>query len=82
MKGAELTQQMQLQKTEQNYRRYRERDWRIGQGRKGQVGSGMRAIFLGGSGSRNGSSGTGVFLPRVAKDPVELKKKSGTTIWS
>ncbi|KAL8548873.1 hypothetical protein ACS0TY_007946 [Phlomoides rotata] len=72
VKGGELTQQMQFQKTEQNYGRYRE-----GKRRNGQVGSGMRAVFLGGSGSRNGSSGTGVFLPRVATKSVEPKKKSG-----
>ncbi|PIN05279.1 hypothetical protein CDL12_22168 [Handroanthus impetiginosus] len=65
----------QVQKPEQNYvRRYRGRDWRVGYRGKEHDGSGMRAIFLGGSGFRNGSSGTGVFLPN---DPVEQKKKSG-----
>lgn len=39
--------------------------------------SGMRAVFLGGSGSGNGSSGTGVFLPRGAgNDPPESRKKT------
>lgn len=48
-------------------------------------GAGMRAIFLGGSGSINGSSGTGVFLPRTINNPnppptatkEPKKKKSG-----
>lgn len=71
VKGGELTQRVQFQKTEQNYGRYRERNWK-----NGQVGSGMRAVFLG---SRNGSCGTGVFLPRVANDSTESKKKSGNT---
>lgn len=41
-------------------------------------GSGMRAVFLGGSGSRSGSSGTGVFLPRGngISNPPEVRKKS------
>ncbi|KAH6837141.1 hypothetical protein C2S53_018239 [Perilla frutescens var. hirtella] len=78
VKGAELTQQMQTQKMEHNYERCRDRDWRSGVGRKENSGSGMRAIFLGGPGSRNGSSsGTGVFLPRVTNNPVQPKKKSG-----
>lgn len=76
VKGGELTQQT---KTEQSYGRYRGgREWRGGAGRKGRSGSGMQAVFLGGSGSRNGSpAGTGVFLPRATKDSVELKKKTG-----
>lgn len=42
------------------------------------TGAGMRAIFLGGSGSINGSSGTGVFLPRgINPTANETKKKSG-----
>ncbi|OIT38468.1 PREDICTED: uncharacterized protein LOC109239383 [Nicotiana attenuata] len=42
------------------------------------TGAGMRAIFLGGSGSINGSSGTGVFLPRrINPTANEPKKKSG-----
>ncbi|KAE9461087.1 hypothetical protein C3L33_07036, partial [Rhododendron williamsianum] len=41
-------------------------------------GSGMSAVFLGGSGSRSttGSSGTGVFLPRAISNPPEVRKKS------
>lgn len=50
-------------------------------------GAGIRAIFLGGSGSINGSSGTGVFLPRTINNPNPLptaktepkKKKSGSS---
>ncbi|RWR92081.1 hypothetical protein CKAN_02127400 [Cinnamomum micranthum f. kanehirae] len=41
-----------------------------------QPGSGMRAVFLGGQGSRE-SCGTGVFLPRRAGNPTETRKKSG-----
>nr|XP_027089103.1 serum factor response D-like [Coffea arabica] len=40
------------------------------------AGSGMRAIFLGGS-ERNGSSGTGVFLPSATYSTPEPKRKSG-----
>lgn len=40
-------------------------------------GSGMRAVFLGGPRLKNGSSGTGVFLPRGTIDPPEARKKSG-----
>ncbi|XP_054810964.1 uncharacterized protein LOC129312404 isoform X1 [Prosopis cineraria] len=40
-------------------------------------GSGTRAVFRGGSGSRTGSCGTGVFLPRVNTAPPESRKKSG-----
>ncbi|TMW96963.1 hypothetical protein EJD97_006476 [Solanum chilense] len=51
------------------------------------TGVGIRAIFLGGSGSINGSSGTGVFLPRTINNPNPLptpttepkKKKSGSS---
>ncbi|KAJ8559507.1 hypothetical protein K7X08_003565 [Anisodus acutangulus] len=45
-------------------------------------GAGMRAIFLGGSGSVNGSSGTGVFLPRrINPNPTATapRKKSGSS---
>lgn len=42
-----------------------------------QPSSGMRAVFLGGPGSRRESSGTGVFLPRRAGNPTEMKKKPG-----
>lgn len=37
--------------------------------------SGMRAIFLGGSGSRSVTSGTGVFLPRSATDATDHSRK-------
>lgn len=41
------------------------------------VGSGMRAVFLGGIGSRNASIGTGVFLPRpISSTPDQSRKKS------
>lgn len=70
--GTESAQQKQMQKTELQYKQYRGgREW--GVGRNGYSGSGMKAVFLGGSGPRSGS-GTGVFLPR---DPTELKHKSG-----
>ncbi|XP_077236863.1 uncharacterized protein LOC143878456 [Tasmannia lanceolata] len=36
---------------------------------------GMRAVFLGGSGSKKESGGTGVFLPRRAGSPTDLCKK-------
>lgn len=42
-----------------------------------QGGSGMRAVFLDGSGAKRGSSGTGVFLPRRVGNPAELRKKPG-----
>lgn len=42
------------------------------------VGSGMRAIFLGGSGSQPVMNGTGVFLPRSTTDAtVQGRKKPG-----
>lgn len=42
------------------------------------AGSGMRAIFLGGSGSQNAINGTGVFLPRSTADAtVQGRKKPG-----
>ncbi|KAI3772287.1 hypothetical protein L6452_03469 [Arctium lappa] len=37
--------------------------------------SGMRAIFLGGSGSRSVTSGTGVFLPRSSTDATDQSRK-------
>ncbi|XP_042020171.1 uncharacterized protein LOC121767902 [Salvia splendens] len=77
VKGAELTQQIRTRKPEVNYGRYRDGRWRNGSGTKGHSGSGMRAIFLGGPGSRNAPSGTGVFLPRVTNNPVHQNKKSG-----
>ncbi|CAI9287998.1 unnamed protein product [Lactuca saligna] len=39
------------------------------------TGSGMRAIFLNGPGSKNGSNGTGVFLPRSATDATANRRK-------
>lgn len=39
------------------------------------IGSGMRAIFLNGPGSVNGSNGTGVFLPRSAIDATAQRRK-------
>lgn len=46
----------------------------------GVHGSGMRAIFLGGLGSRNVVSGTGVFLPRSPSDATDhTRKKPGIT---
>lgn len=42
------------------------------------AGPGMRAVFLDGSGSKNGpSSGTGVFLPCVIGDTSRSRKKKG-----
>ncbi|XP_058099466.1 uncharacterized protein LOC131243863 isoform X2 [Magnolia sinica] len=41
-----------------------------------QTGSGMRAVFLGNSGSKRESCGTGVFLPRRAGNPAEPRKKT------
>ncbi|KAH6810482.1 hypothetical protein C2S51_024244 [Perilla frutescens var. frutescens] len=74
VRRTESAQQKQMQKTEQQYKQqYRGREWGVGVGRNGYSGSGMKAVFLGGSGPRTGS-GTGVFLPR---DPTELKNKSG-----
>ncbi|XP_022753815.1 uncharacterized protein LOC111302142 [Durio zibethinus] len=42
-----------------------------------QAGSDMRAVFLNASGSRNGSCGTGVFLPRGIGACCESRKKQG-----
>ncbi|KAJ4875159.1 Uncharacterized protein Rs2_40177 [Raphanus sativus] len=39
--------------------------------------SGVKAVFVEGSGSRSGSGGTGVFLPRSHGTVVETRKKSG-----
>ncbi|XP_028775698.1 uncharacterized protein LOC114732566 [Neltuma alba] len=41
------------------------------------AGSGMGAVFPGGSGSKTASCGTGVFLPRVNTAPSESRKKPG-----
>ncbi|KAG6436213.1 hypothetical protein SASPL_101098 [Salvia splendens] len=66
LRRSESTQQ----KTEQQYKQYRGREWGGGPVINGYSGSVMQAVFLGGSGPRIGSSGTGVFLPR---DPTEPK---------
>ncbi|KAK8582280.1 hypothetical protein V6N13_145265 [Hibiscus sabdariffa] len=43
------------------------------------AGSHMRAVFLDASGSRNGSCGTGVFMPRgIGGTPTESRKKQGS----
>ncbi|KAJ9172425.1 hypothetical protein P3X46_015666 [Hevea brasiliensis] len=42
-----------------------------------RTGSEMTAVFLGESGSRNGSFGTGVFLPRGIGNTCESRKKPG-----
>ncbi|GMI97140.1 hypothetical protein like AT5G59050 [Hibiscus trionum] len=48
------------------------------QQRKQRTGSDMRPLFLTGSGSRNGSCGTGVFLPRgTGGIPCNPRKKQG-----
>lgn len=41
----------------------------------GVHGSGMRAIFLNGSGTRNVTGGTGVFLPRSPTDATDHSRK-------
>ncbi|KAL1558047.1 hypothetical protein AAHA92_08560 [Salvia divinorum] len=74
VRRSESTQQKQVKKTEQQYRGGLE--WG-GVGISGYSGSGMQAVFLGGSGPRVGSTGTGVFLPR---DPTGLKNKSGCSV--
>ncbi|KAK6138002.1 hypothetical protein DH2020_028256 [Rehmannia glutinosa] len=80
VKMTESSQRKQFQKTEHHYMQYRGREWGVGRGRNGHSGSGMQAVFLGGSGLRTGSTGTGVFLPRVTSDPTELKKKPGCSM--
>ncbi|GER34719.1 translation initiation factor IF-2 [Striga asiatica] len=40
----------------------------------------MQAVFLGGSGSGKGPSGTGFFLPQLSADPAQQKKKAGCSI--
>ncbi|XP_039008913.1 uncharacterized protein LOC120137161 [Hibiscus syriacus] len=43
-----------------------------------QAGPHMRAVFFNASGSRNGSRGTGVFLPRgIGGNPTESSKEQG-----
>ncbi|KAG8371446.1 hypothetical protein BUALT_Bualt13G0088400 [Buddleja alternifolia] len=81
VKGSESTHQKQViekrEQQQQHYHNYMQyRNGRRDQWRK-ESSSCMQAIFLDGSKSRNGSTGTGVFLPRVTDDPVKLKKKSG-----
>ncbi|KAL1544208.1 hypothetical protein AAHA92_21089 [Salvia divinorum] len=72
-RGSESAQQ----KTEQQYKQYRCRELGGGPVVNGYSGSGMQAVFLGGPGSRIGSIGTGVFLPR---DPTQPKTKSGCSM--
>ncbi|KAA8543811.1 hypothetical protein F0562_022012 [Nyssa sinensis] len=81
-KMTESTQQVQHQK--QQYMMSRGRvcgfgnGGRVGPTPQQQAGSGMRAVFLGGSDSRSRPSGTGVFLPRGASNPPqESPKKRG-----
>ncbi|KAL8516259.1 hypothetical protein ACS0TY_014789 [Phlomoides rotata] len=69
VKGTESAQQKQIKKTELQYKQHYTTGRAIG-----YSGSGMQAVFLGGSGPRVGPPGTGVFLPR---DLSELKNKSG-----
>lgn len=45
-----------------------------------RAGSGLRAVFLGGSGPRNSSCGTGVFLPCGTSKYSEPRKKSSTIL--
>lgn len=71
LRRSELAQQKPVQKTEQQFKQYRGgMEWG-GVGRNGYTGLGMQAVFIGGSGSRSGANGTGVFLPR---DPTEQQK--------
>ncbi|KAG2310989.1 hypothetical protein Bca52824_022546 [Brassica carinata] len=42
--------------------------------------SGVKAVFVDGSGSRTGSGGTGVFLPRCHGTVVESRKKSAKLV--
>lgn len=71
VKGTESAQQKQIKKTELQYKHKTGRT-------NAYSGSGMQAVFLGGSGPRIGPPGTGVFLPR---DPSELRNKSGIVIF-
>lgn len=84
VKATESNQQQLLQQKEQQGKG---KAWRHGHAKKPSVpllptppvaGSGMRAIFLGGS-ERSGSSGTGVFLPTGTYSKPEPKRKSGTS---
>ncbi|XP_027185533.1 uncharacterized protein DDB_G0283357 [Coffea eugenioides] len=84
-KATESTQQQLLQHKEQQSMQNKGKAKRYGHTKKPSVplfpappaaGSGMRAIFLGGS-ERNGSSGTGVFLPSATYSTPEPKRKSG-----
>lgn len=47
-----------------------------------QPSSGMRAVFLGEPGSKTGSGGTGVFLPKGIGKPSESRKKPGNIIFT
>lgn len=47
-----------------------------------QPSSGMRAVFLGEPGSKTGSGGTGVFLPKGIGNPSESRKKSGKIVYT
>ncbi|XP_022755832.1 uncharacterized protein LOC111303674 isoform X2 [Durio zibethinus] len=50
------------------------------QTRNQQAGSDMRAVFLNAYGSRNGSCGTGVFLPRRIGTPCKSHKKQDVSV--
>lgn len=67
VRGSESPQRKQFYQTKQR--------WNWGNGH--YYGSGMRAVFLGGSGSSNGSGGTGVFLPRGSSVSAGYNKRSG-----
>lgn len=78
-KMSESTQQMQSNRSFRGGKEFV--NGGIGYGSVPVVGSGMRAIFLGGSGSRNVMSGTGVFLPRSSTDATDhSRKKPGTSL--
>ncbi|GJY84878.1 hypothetical protein Tco_0498904 [Tanacetum coccineum] len=67
-----VTQQMMMKQSSNN----NNRGMRSGVHGSGPVvGSGMRAIFLNGSGTRNVTSGTGVFLPRSPTDATDHSRK-------
>ncbi|XP_022853244.1 uncharacterized protein LOC111374740 [Olea europaea var. sylvestris] len=66
VRGSESPQRKQFYQTKQRW------NWENGH----YYGSGMRAVFLGGSGSSNGSGGTGVFLPRGSSVSAGHNKRS------
>ncbi|KAI3694645.1 hypothetical protein L1987_77613 [Smallanthus sonchifolius] len=76
-KMSESTQHMKAHRHEQMHsnRSFRGGKEFVNGGKSMTVGSGMRAIFLGGSGSRNVMSGTGVFLPRSSTDATDHSRK-------